>query len=73
MQYSEEQAYIAANKENFERLIKEDQEAMARQMPSTFWGAAGAMIGPPPAGGEPSKPGEDVKVVVDQPKAAGSS
>ena len=35
-------------------MIKEEQEAMAKQMPSTFWGAATAMLGgpPPPPGAE---------------------
>ncbi|KAJ3546049.1 hypothetical protein NM688_g5555 [Phlebia brevispora] len=72
LQYQEEQAYIAANKDNFERLIKEEQDAMAKQMPNTFWGAAGAMLTPPPPGTPDStgKPeGEDVKVVIDQPKS----
>ncbi|OCH93529.1 HAD-like protein [Obba rivulosa] len=49
MQYLEEQAYIRANKENFDRLIKEDQEAMAREMQGTFWGAIQtAFTGAPP-------------------------
>ena len=48
MQYKEEQNYIAANKDNFEKLIKQEQDEMAKQMPSTFWGAAAAMMGPPP-------------------------
>ena len=48
MQYKEEQAYIQANKDNFERMIKEEQDALAKQMPSTFWGAASALMGPPP-------------------------
>ncbi|THG95365.1 hypothetical protein EW026_g6278 [Hermanssonia centrifuga] len=61
LQYREEQAYIAANKENFERMIKEEQEAMARQMPSTFWGAAGAFLGQPPSANVPeqAKPASD--------------
>ncbi|KAI0800238.1 HAD-like domain-containing protein [Fomes fomentarius] len=50
-QYLEEQEYLRQNKENFDRLIKEEQEAIAREMPSTFWGAAQAVLagGPPPA------------------------
>ncbi|KAI0700964.1 HAD-like domain-containing protein [Cerioporus squamosus] len=70
-QYLEEQEYLRQNKENFDRLIKEEQEAMAREMPSTFWGAAQAILagGPqppppppsqqttaPPAGNAPSSP-----------------
>ncbi|KAI0343556.1 HAD-like protein [Trametopsis cervina] len=45
--YREEQAYIAANKDNFDKLIKEEQQALERQMPNTFLGAVGAMFGPP--------------------------
>lgn len=56
MQYREEQAYIAANKDNFERMLKEEQDAMAAQMPSTFWGAAAALMGPPPEGALPGAP-----------------
>ncbi|KAJ3482365.1 hypothetical protein NLI96_g7027 [Meripilus lineatus] len=57
-QYKEEQAYINANKENFERMIKEEQDAMNAQMPSTFWGAAAAVMGgvPPPPPGTPGAP-----------------
>lgn len=47
-QYLEEQEYLRQNKDNFDRMIKEEQEAMAKQMPSTFWGAASAMLGGPP-------------------------
>ncbi|KAI0629646.1 NIF-domain-containing protein [Trametes polyzona] len=46
--YKEEQDYLAANKENFDRMIKEEQEAMAKEMPSTIWGAMQAMVAPPP-------------------------
>jgi mitochondrial import inner membrane translocase subunit TIM50 len=46
--YREEQAYIAANKANFDKLIKEEQEALEKQMPNTFLGAMSAMFGPPP-------------------------
>ena len=44
-------------------------------MPSTFWGAAGAMLGPPPDAPPPQAgQGEDVKVVVGgSAKPAGSS
>ncbi|KAH8103481.1 HAD-like protein [Cristinia sonorae] len=52
LQYKEERAYIEKNKDTFEKMIKDEQEAMAKQMPSTFWGAAAAMMGPPP-GSEP--------------------
>lgn len=70
LQYKEEQAYIAANKENFDRLIKEEQDALAKQMPTTFLGAAGAMFGPPPTGAPSQSAAQDVKVVVDQPKSS---
>lgn len=52
MQYLEEQAYIRANKDNFDRLIKEDQEAMAREMQGTFWGAIQSVF----SGAPPPKP-----------------
>lgn len=50
--YREEQAYIAANKANFDRLLKEEMEAMEKQMPSTFWGAISAFTGGPPQPGQ---------------------
>ncbi|OSC98463.1 NIF-domain-containing protein [Trametes coccinea BRFM310] len=48
--YAEEQEYLRQNKDNFDRMLKEEQEAMAREMPSTIWGAAQAMLagGPQP-------------------------
>ncbi|RDX48583.1 NIF-domain-containing protein [Lentinus brumalis] len=61
-QYLEEQEYLRQNKENFDRLIKEEQEAMAREMPSTFWGAAQAILAggpqppPQPSSQQPSAP-----------------
>ncbi len=62
-QYLEEQDYLRQNKENFERLIKEGQEAIAREMPSTFWGAAQAVLagGPPPASPQASGQSEAQK------------
>ena len=70
MQYREEQAYIAANKDNFERMLKEEQDAMAAQMPSTFWGAAAALMGPPPEGALPGAPGAPAVPVAPTPAAA---
>ncbi|OBZ69462.1 Mitochondrial import inner membrane translocase subunit TIM50 [Grifola frondosa] len=58
-QYLEEQAYLNANKENFDKMIKAEQDAMAREMPSTFWGAAQAMltgVPPPPKEGAEAPP-----------------
>ncbi|KAI8978264.1 HAD-like domain-containing protein [Trametes punicea] len=48
--YAEEQEYLRTNKEYFDRMLKEEQEALARQMPSTIWGAMQAMLsgGPQP-------------------------
>ncbi|KAH9888372.1 NIF-domain-containing protein [Cubamyces lactineus] len=59
--YAEEQEYLRANKENFDRMLKEEQEAMAREMPSTIWGAAQAMLAggpqpPPSALAQPPQP-----------------
>jgi len=44
-QYKEEQAYIAAHKDEFERLLEEDRQAMAREMSGNLWGALDAMTG----------------------------
>ncbi|EKM53656.1 uncharacterized protein PHACADRAFT_260127 [Phanerochaete carnosa HHB-10118-sp] len=52
--HRDEQAYIAANKANFDKLLKEEQEAYEKQMPSTFWGAISAFTGQPPQQGQPS-------------------
>ncbi|GJE94720.1 HAD-like domain-containing protein [Phanerochaete sordida] len=55
--YREEQAYIAANKAHFDRLLKEEQEAYEKQMPSTFWGAISAFTQPPqPGQPQPGQP-----------------
>ncbi|KAI0765697.1 NIF-domain-containing protein [Trametes elegans] len=50
--YQEEQEYLRANKDNFDRMIKEEQEAMAREMPSTIWGAMQAIAQGPPQPGD---------------------
>ena len=65
-QYREEQAYIATNKANFDKLLKEEQEALEKQMPSTFWGAMTSFMGPPP---QPPQPGQPQ----GEPKPAGSA
>ncbi len=36
-------------------MLKEEQEAMAREMPSTIWGAMQAMVTPPPPPGQASQ------------------
>ncbi|KAI0785773.1 HAD-like domain-containing protein [Abortiporus biennis] len=72
LMYKEEQAYINSNKEQFDKMIKAEQEALAQQMPSTFWGAANAMMGgmPPPQPIPQSQPeGGEVKVTVDGAKS----
>lgn len=51
--YKEEQAYIATNKAHFDKLLKDEQEAFEKQMPSTFWGTISAFTGPPPQSGQP--------------------
>jgi len=42
--YREEQAYIAANKANFERLLEEDRQAMAREMSGNAFGVVQSMF-----------------------------
>ena len=60
--YLEEQEYLKQNKPLFDKMIKEQEEAMQREMPSTFWGATQAILAggpppPPPAGGQnPAQP-----------------
>ncbi|KAI0352001.1 NIF-domain-containing protein [Trametes cingulata] len=58
--YMEEQEYLRQNKEHFDRMLKEEQEAFAREMPSTIWGAVQAMMAggpqPPQLQAQPSTP-----------------
>lgn len=52
--YREEQAYIAANKDNFERLLEEDRQAMAREMSGNAFGVVQSMfLGKKPEAVEP--------------------
>jgi len=44
MLYKEEQAYIAVNKENFERLLEEDRQAMAKEMSGNALGVVQSMF-----------------------------
>lgn len=44
-QYKEEQLYIATHKAEFERLLEEDRQAMAREMGGSLWGMLDAMAG----------------------------
>ena len=44
MLYKEEQAYIAANKANFERLLEEDRQAMAKEMSGNALGVVQSMF-----------------------------
>lgn len=50
--YREEQAYIAANKENFERLLEEDRQAMAKEMSGNPLGVVQSMF----TGKKPEQP-----------------
>ncbi|TFK68476.1 NIF-domain-containing protein [Pluteus cervinus] len=45
LQYLNEQQYIKEHKEEFERLIEQDQQAMAAEVPNTLWEAMG--LAPP--------------------------
>ena len=42
--YREEKAYIAANKANFERLLEEDRQAMAKEMSGNAVGVVQSML-----------------------------
>lgn len=50
MIYREEQAYINANKGEFERLMEEDRQAMAREMSGNMLNTFGMMFGGAPPG-----------------------
>jgi import inner membrane translocase subunit TIM50 len=54
--YLEEMAFIEKNKDEFERLIELDKQAMAKQMPDNLFGMLNALtFGPQPP--EPPKEG----------------
>jgi import inner membrane translocase subunit TIM50 len=65
-QYKEEQAYIELHKGDFERLMEEDRQAMAKEMSGTLWGALDSL-----AGGGPKKEKETKPTA--QPDASGAS
>ncbi|KAF9222277.1 HAD-like protein [Gyrodon lividus] len=48
-QYREEQAYIAAHKDEFDRLLEEDRQAMAKEMSGSLWSVLDGMAGKKPA------------------------
>ncbi|KAH7885179.1 HAD-like domain-containing protein [Phlebopus sp. FC_14] len=47
-QYKEEQAYIAANKAEFDKLLEEDRQAMAKEMSGSLWSVLDSMSGKKP-------------------------
>ncbi|TFK19107.1 HAD-like protein [Coprinopsis marcescibilis] len=49
LQYQDEQKYLAENKGQLEKLLEQEQAAMAAQVPNNLWEAFGAMSKPPPA------------------------
>ncbi|KAF9262545.1 HAD-like protein [Marasmius fiardii PR-910] len=51
--YKEEQAYIAKNKDYLEKLLKQEQDMMAAQVPKNLWEAIDQMKGGPPPGVNP--------------------
>ncbi|ESK90564.1 mitochondrial import inner membrane translocase subunit tim50 [Moniliophthora roreri MCA 2997] len=67
MQYKEEQAYIAKNKDYLEKLLKQEQDMMAAQVPKNLWEAIDQMRGNPPKALE-GQPG-----VQPQPEAPATS
>ncbi|KAK0449281.1 import inner membrane translocase subunit tim-50 [Armillaria borealis] len=46
--YLEEQAYIEKNREQLDKLLEQDREMMAAQVPSNLWDAIDQMKGGPP-------------------------
>lgn len=55
--YLEEKRYIDSNRENFAKLLKDEQDAMAREMTGTFWSAAQYLLtGQPPEGAKRETP-----------------
>ena len=44
----EDQAYLRGHKEEFERTIEQNQQAMAKDAPNTLWAAIQAMNGTKP-------------------------
>jgi mitochondrial import inner membrane translocase subunit TIM50 len=59
MQYQEEQKYLRDNKEALEKLLEQEQQAMAAQVPGNLWEAFGQLLGapPPPGSGPPGEVG----------------
>jgi len=53
--YLEEMAFIEKNKPEFDRMIEEDKQAMASQMPDNLFGMLGALVGKKQ---EPAQAGE---------------
>jgi len=47
MQYQEEQKYIQEHKEDLERLLKQEQDAMASETPGSLWEAFDHLKGAP--------------------------
>ncbi|THH09473.1 hypothetical protein EW145_g1996 [Phellinidium pouzarii] len=69
-QYLDEQAYIAANRENFDRLIEEDRQAAAAQMSGNLWTLMQGMAGPPPTPQDQQK-GTDKQAEAKRSESAG--
>lgn len=77
MQYRDEQKYIADHREELEKLLKQEQEAIAGETPGNLWEAFDAIAGKPkapdPAQLDASKaPAVDGKSAPTQPPAATS-
>jgi import inner membrane translocase subunit TIM50 len=52
--YKDEQTYIATHKAEFEKLLEEDRQAMAKEMSGSLWSVLDGMAG--------KKPGEQAKI-----------
>lgn len=46
--YKEEQAYLAAHKAEYDKLLEEDKQAMAKEMPGSLLGLINSLAGQKP-------------------------
>ncbi|KAK7026404.1 mitochondrial inner membrane protein required for protein import [Paramarasmius palmivorus] len=69
MQYKEEQAYIEKNKDYLEKLLKQEQDMMAAQVPKNLWEAVEQIRGGPPPPGQEGQAQAQAQIEAPQVKA----